>query len=86
MEYLFFKCTYLEDGIHPEYIFDSAHLDKKTAEEVMKKDKSFFSMYNKIVTKDKLFWNEKYNSWTNVGAFMSVTNDEIAESIKKIEK
>jgi len=90
--YLFFKCTYLEDGVCPEYSFDSAYFNKDIADVMIKKDKSFLSKYNKIVphiiTKDgdqdkinTLFWNSEYNCWIDKGAFMSVTIDDIVNKL-----
>jgi hypothetical protein len=90
--YLIFKCTYLEDGEYPEYSLDTAYFNKDIANIMIKKDNSFLSIYNKIVphiiTKDQdknkentLFWNSEYNCWTDKGAFMSVTIDDIINKL-----
>lgn len=85
--FLFFKCSYLEGGIYPEYSFDSAYFNKDTATEMMKKDNSFLSMYNKIIPHkfssetNILSWNSDYQCWMDKGAFMSVTLHDIQKSL-----
>jgi hypothetical protein len=90
--YLVFECVYLEDGIYPEYIFDSAHfkeLDANNRLSIIDSKNIFLNPFNKIIyhqlsfdiTSKPLFWNPIYNSWTDKGAYISVSIAEIEKSL-----
>ncbi len=80
--YVYFKCVYLEDGENPEYeckfISDDINfLTKKMNNE----SHDFYACYDcidKFVVNfekntNKIFWNEKYQSWTDLRAFKSIS-------------
>ncbi len=79
--YLVFQCVYYEDGIYPEYEFVGAHFNKIDAEKQFESlNNGIFKPSNKIINHKinydsnakPLFWNTKYNSWTDEGCFISV--------------
>ena len=81
--YVYFECDYLEDDQHLEYTckFISQDIDILTNEIAKNKQGGCFSYYNcidKFIVKfesstDKIFWNKKYNSWTDIGCFKTIS-------------
>ena len=93
--YLVFECVWLEDGIKPEYKFLGAFQKEDEASNYLtqfqKKDEAsnYLTQYHKIIshkmvletTSIPLAWNNKYNCWTDNGAFTCVTINEIVQSL-----
>lgn len=87
--YIVFECIWMENGIYHEYKFHSVFFEEEEAIQCLNKINKEFYNQHKIVKhlmqKNKLnsplFWNDKYNCWTDVGAFTSVSIKQIVDSI-----
>ena len=90
--HLLFQCVYLEDGIHPEYEFVGAHINELDAKKHFESiNGAIYKPFNKIIkhkinydseTKP-LFWNSKYDAWTDNGCFMSVDMSAILKCLNE---
>lgn len=90
--FLVFECIWIEDGIYPEYKFSSAFFNLQDAENYLKRLRQRSKDYDylhkiiehKIVKNEfgkPLFWNKKYERWTDHGAFMTVSINQILKNL-----